>query len=73
MSENKNKILLEGWQENIAGLFHEADSATRSQRYIDIQSFDRGGEKEIFTAYDQVTQRSIALARPVKKDYRNFL
>ncbi|MCH2209133.1 MAG: protein kinase [Lentisphaerales bacterium] len=73
MSDSKNKILLEGWKENIADLFHEADGAASTQRYIDIQSFASGGEKEIFTAYDQVTKRTIALARPVHKDYRNFL
>ena len=73
MSKNEHKILLEGWQENIAGLFHEVDNPDESQRYTDICSLASGGEKEIFTTYDQVTQRTIALARPVNKNNLNFL
>ena len=71
---DKNKDLLNNWNDKLSGLYQEAaessfpmtaDLKSSAERYSEKTLVGEGGEKKVFSVYDRLTGRTVALAEPV--------
>lgn len=82
---DKNKDLLNNWNDQLSGLYQEAaessfpltaDLKKNAERYSEKTLVGEGGEKKVFSVFDRLTGRTVALAEPVsdsEKDIERFV